>query len=192
MDYLCYRFSELPAEAINTDLLPEKERLAYANRGAHAIAARCMLRQELARRMNCEPQQIEIEVNEHGKPYLPGNGLYFNISHSADLLCMAFHHEPIGVDVQQIRPAAATLRLAERMMCDEQLHNWRERGQPVEEFFACWCAAEALVKHAGSTVWQAREYPFLCHYGRIEPRFTPAPRVQLFTPMSGYCGAICL
>ncbi len=192
MDYLCYRFSELPADVANTELQPEKERLTYANRGAHAIAARCLLRLELARRLNCKPQQIELAVNEHGKPRLIGNELHFNISHSADLLCMAFHHEPIGVDVQQLRPSAVSLRLAERIMCEDQLSNWCVRGQSVDEFFACWCAAEALVKHAGTTVWKAREFPFLCHYGRIDPLFSPAPRVQLFTPMPGYSGAICL
>lgn len=192
MDYLCYRFSELAADVVDTKLLPKKERLTYANRGRQAIAARCLLRLELARRLNCEPQEIEFEVNEHGKPQLIGHELHFNISHSADLLCMAFHHEPVGVDVQQLRPAAATLRLAERIMCTEQLHAWRERGETPEEFFACWCAAESLVKHAGTTVWKAKEYPFLCHHGRIEPLFSPAPRVQLFTPMPGYSGAICL
>ena len=192
MDYLCYRFSELAPESINPEYLTAEERQAYAKRGTQAMAARCLLRRELARRLNCEPQEVLITVNEHGKPLLHGNEFYFNISHSADLLCMAFHHEPVGVDVQQLRPAAATLRLAERIMCTEQLSNWCQRGQSVDEFFACWCAAEALVKHAGSTVWQAREFPFLCHHGRIEPLFSPAPRVQLFTPMPGYSGAICL
>ena len=192
MDYLCYRFSELPPEAVTPELLTAGERRSYAKRGAHAMAARCLLRCELARRLNCEPQHVQITLNEHGKPLLRGGELYFNISHSADLLCMAFHHEPVGVDVQQLRPAAVTLRLAERIMCDEQLLAWRERGESAEEFFACWCAAESLVKHAGSTVWQAREFPFLCHHGRIEPRFSPAPQVRLFTPAPGYCGAICL
>ena len=192
MDYLCYRFSELAPESINPEYLTAEERQAYAKRGMQAMAARCLLRRELARRLNCEPQEVLITVNEHGKPLLHGNEFYFNISHSADLLCMAFHHEPVGVDVQQLRPAAATLRLAGRIMCTEQLHVWRERGEPPEEFFACWCAAESLVKHAGTTVWMAKEYPFLCHHGRIEPLFSPAPRVQLFTPMPGYSGAFCL
>jgi 4'-phosphopantetheinyl transferase len=192
MDYLCYKFSELAPESIHSEYLTAEERQTYAKRGTQAMTARSLLRLELARRLNCEPHEIEFEVNKHGKPHLVGNELHFNISHSADLLCMAFHHEPIGVDVQQLRPAAATLRLAERIMCAEQLSNWCQRGQSVDEFFACWCAAEALVKHAGSTVWQAREFPFLCHHGRIEPLFSPAPRVQLFTPMPGYSGAICL
>ncbi len=192
MDYLCYRFSELAPESIKPEYLTAEERQAYAKRGTQAMAARCLLRRELARRLNCEPLEVQITINEHGKPLLHGNEFYFNISHSADLLCMAFHHEPVGVDVQQLRPAVATLRLAERIMCDEQLRAWRERRESTEEFFACWCAAESLVKHAGTTVWKAKEYPFLCHHGRIEPLFSPAPRVQLFTPVPGYSGAICL
>jgi phosphopantetheine--protein transferase-like protein len=103
---------------------------------------------------------------------------------------MAFHHEPIGVDVQQLRPAAVTQRLAERIMCADQLNNWCERGQSVDEFFACWCAAEAIVKHTGDTMWHALQYPFRFVHGRIVCDFPNAPEVQLFQPMPGYCGAV--
>ena len=58
------------------------------------------------------------------------------------------------------------------------------------DFFASWCVAEALVKHAGATVWQAREFPFLYHHGRVETLFEGAPNIKIFSPAAGYCGAV--
>lgn len=75
-------------------------------------------------------------------------------------------------------------------MCDEQLAGFISRGCPETEFFICWCTAEALVKHAGDTMWQARKYPFVYYPGRIACRFSGAPAIHLFTPMPGYQGAV--
>ncbi|MBR2127046.1 MAG: 4'-phosphopantetheinyl transferase superfamily protein [Akkermansia sp.] len=192
MDYLCYRLSELPPHAADLNLLPPVEQQQYAQRPYSSLVARCLLRQELARRLHRTLSDIELTTNAHGKPSLLHNELHFNLSHSGDLLCMAFHHAPVGVDIQQLRPRTATQRLAERMMCRQQLSRWLDGGADVGEFFACWCAAEALVKHAGATVWQAREFPFLYRHGRIEPLFTGAPVVKLFSPAAGYCGAVAV
>lgn len=190
MDYLCYRLSELPPQAVALSLLSPAEQQQYAQRPYSSLAARCLLKQELARRLKQEAHHIELIINEHGKPALPDNSLHFNLSHSGDLLCLAFHHAPVGVDIQQLRPRAATPRLAKKIMCSRQLSDWMARGADVGEFFACWCAAEALVKHAGATVWQAREFPFLYADGHIEPQFHGAPDVRLFSPAAGYCGAV--
>ncbi len=192
MDHLCYRLSKIPAEVVDLSLLTPAEQQLYANRPRSSLVARCLLKQELARRLNRPAHSIGLVTNEHGKPSLPGQELYFNQSHSGDLLCLAFHHAPVGVDIQQLRPRAATEQLAGRIMCEPQLRAWLTRGADVGEFFACWCAAEALVKHAGATVWQAREFPFIYRHGRIEPLFTGAPTVKLFSPAAGYCGAVAI
>lgn len=190
MDYLCYHLSELPESTANLSLLSPNEQQQYAQRPLSSRIARCLLKQELARRLHKAPHTIELTTNEHGKPALPGNELYFNISHSANLLCLAFHHAPVGVDIQQIRLDAATRRLAKRIMCPQQLNIWESLGATADDFFASWCVAEALVKHAGATVWQAREFPFLYHHGRVETLFEGAPNIKIFSPAAGYCGAV--
>ena len=81
-------------------------------------------------------------------------------------------------------------RLAERIMCPEQLSRWQQRHCPVGEFFACWCAAEALAKQCAGSIWQARQRPFLWHTHGIEPLYPDAPTVELFEPAPGYCGAV--
>lgn len=190
MDYLCYRLSELPPDTADLSLLPKEEQELCTKRGRNYLLSRCLLRQELARRLNIAPQLIRLEYSRHGKPNLPGHPLHFNLSHSADLLSIAFHQAPVGIDVQELRPRTVSDRLAERIMYPEQLRMWKQRGRSPEEFFTCWCIAEALVKHAASTIWQAKDYPFLVYENNIKMLFDNAPALRVFHPAPGYLGAV--
>ena len=187
MDYLIFNIPELPGDAADISLLPPEEQREASRRGNTYALVRTLLRQELARRTGNTASEIQFYYSEHGKPlYSPQP---FNISHSGDCLCMAFHHLPIGVDVERKRPRRFT-ELAPRIMCEQQLQIFQASETPQDDFFVCWCVAEALVKHAGDTIWNARNYPFIYHHGRIECLFDNPPAVHLFTPMPGYQGAI--
>lgn len=187
MDYLIYKLSALPADAADLQLLPRHEQESAVRRGNHYALIRTILRQELARRTGLSPSAINFTYGKHGKPYLHEQA--FNISHSGDCLCLAFHHAEIGVDVERMRPRHFD-SLADRFMCPAQFDAFRAGGSRIEDFYACWSAAEALIKHAGDTMWNARSYPFILQHGRINCLFDNAPLVQLFTPMPGYSGAV--
>lgn len=187
MDYLIYNLAEIAASAAALDLLPQDELAMADRRGPRFALIRTLLRRELARRTGISARDINFEYGEHGKPECAAQP--FNISHSGDCLCLAFHHRAIGVDVEQVRERNYR-SLAARFMAPEQYETFCTRGCRQDEFFACWCAAEALVKYAGDTMWNARNYPFIYFQGRIRCLFAHSPEVQLFTPMPGYCGAV--
>lgn len=186
MDYLVYSMTGI-MNGIIPSVLDFREEEEARQRGEQFRRIRSLLKCELSRRCGLPATEIHFSYGAHGKPSIPQ--CEFNISHSGDCLCMAFHHTPIGIDVEKIRPRAMD-RLAPRFMAEEQLAAFRERGCPADEFFACWCATEALVKQAGDTIWNAAAYPFIYREGSIVPLFSQAPEVRLFTPMPGYCGAI--
>lgn len=169
-------------------LLDERERQIHKARGDRYLLVRALLKRELSRRTGIPAEKIRFSYTPNGKPVMPG--IHFNLSHSGNQLCLAFHDKPIGVDIQQIRPHAPVTKLAPRIMCPEQLELFLNRGAGTQEFFYCWCIAESLVKQAASTIWQAPRYPFLYHNGAPSPLFSPAPQIELFSPAPGYCGAI--
>lgn len=187
MDYLVYRIADLQAGAEALRHLPDVERDEARRRGGRYALFRSLLRQELSRRTGIPPRLVSISYNAHGKPECEQQP--FNMSHSGDCLCLAFHHRSIGVDVEHIRMRNFA-SLAARFMGAEQLAAFQSRNCPQEEFYTCWCATEALVKHAGDTMWNARQYPFRYIHGTIECLFDNAPAIHLFTPMPGYCGAV--
>ena len=47
------------------------------------------------------PEILEIHRTKYGKPYLTNvGGLYFNISHSGNLIAMAIARCPVGIDIE--------------------------------------------------------------------------------------------
>lgn len=187
-DYLVYRFGELPEEVADISLLDTAELAAYAKRGLFYLLARCLLKREIARRLGIAPADVHLQIGGQGKPHFPG--IHFNISHSAGLLCLAFHHAPIGVDIECIRPRKRIPGLAARIMSPEQLRYFTERGCRKDEFYACWCSAEALVKHAGLGIGCAKRFPFLYRQGNICMQGDTPAAVELFTPAPGFQGAL--
>ncbi len=190
MDYLIYNLAAPHVQAqADATLLSADERALAARRGKLYVLARSLLRRELARRLGCAPQSIHLHYNETGKPLHPD--IYFNLSHSGDCLALVFDHAAaVGIDVERIRPRHRLEGLAARIMSPVQLAAFRERACPVNEFYACWCAAEALVKRAGTSIWQAAEQPFIYENGRIRALRDNMPQLQLFSPAPGYQGAV--
>lgn len=195
MDYLVVRLSDLPPGLADPALLSAEERREAERRGESYLLVRSLLRRELGRRLGHPPAQLRLRRNEHGKPELdaaPGKTvpLHFNISHSGGLLCLAFAHSPIGVDIEKHR-ARPFEQLAKRFMCEAQLKDFRAKGCPADLFFDCWCSMEALIKRDGLSLWQAGRYPFTCEQGRIRLLQDEPPRcLKLFTPAPGFSGAI--
>lgn len=188
MHYLVYNLSHIRGPLLSADALDATEQEAYARRGEPYLKERTLLRRELARLTGTAAEAIRFCYTEHGKPECAAQP--FNLSHSGELLCLAFHHAAVGVDIERMRPTPRRAAIAKRIMCPEQLEAWQKRGCPEQEFFDCWCAAEAIIKWRGATIWHAASFPFLYHEGRISPCFEAAPVVQLFTPAPGYAGAI--
>lgn len=188
MHYLLYQLSTVQADLLPPEALDATEQQAYARRGQRYLLIRTLLKRELARLTGKAAEDIRFTYTSTGKPeYDP---YPFNISHSGDLLCLAFHHSPPGVDIERIRERAHLASLAHRIMCPQQLSAWQQRRCPTGEFYDCWCAAEALTKQCGSTIWQAQQRPFLWSHGRIEPLYEHAPHIELFEPAAGYKGAM--
>lgn len=188
MHYLLYRLSTAQVELLPPDALDTQERKAWARRGKDYLVMRSLLKRELSRLCGIPAQEIRFEYTELGKPIFAAQP--FNISHSGDMLCIAFHHDAVGVDIERRRPRQHLHALASRIMCPEQLAAWHARQCPEEEFYDCWCTAEALSKQCGSSVWQAQARPFLWHSNGIQTLYEDAPRIELFQPAEGFHGAV--
>src|SRR5262245_52489534 len=85
-------------ERRRADLFAREElRRRYAVGHAH-------LRRILSRYLAVPPEQIELRAGTHGKPFVPGAPLGFNLSHSRGLGLCAIAPGDVGVDVEAIRP----------------------------------------------------------------------------------------
>lgn len=188
MHYLLYNMTETKVQLLRPEELDATEQTAYAKRGELFLKERSILRHELARHTGIPAAQVQLIYSAYGKPECEQQP--FNLSHSGDLLCIAFHHKSVGVDIERIRPRRHMREIAQRIMSAAQWEAWQARGCKQYEFYVCWCASEALVKWCGKSVLRAREIPFLYVDGRIELCSPCAPVVDLFEAAPGYVGAV--
>ena len=95
----------------------------------------------------------EISLSAQGKPDFPDHpAVYFNLSHTGGAVLVGISDQPVGVDIERVRPVApASLkRLA--------------AGVEEKDFFPCWVRREARTKCSGdgiSTMMRSEE-PLRC------------------------------
>jgi 4'-phosphopantetheinyl transferase len=166
--------------------------------GARFAACRSALRRILGGYLNCTPGELIFHQGPHGRPFLAGGELDFNVTHSGDLALLAVCAEgPVGVDVEVLREVRAALGLSRRyFQMSERQHV--EAALPEERsaiFLTCWTRKEAVLKSTGFGLALS---PKLIDVGTgPEPQLvdcsTPSGPQQLrvisLAPGEGYVGA---
>lgn len=134
----------------------ERERADRFRFDAHRrayVVGRGTLRTILARYLGADPARLSLGAGAHGKPFLAGARLRFNLSHSGDVALYAVATGvEVGIDVELITSGVNHDALAARFF------SARERDDLLalpaaarpEAFFACWARKEAVVKAFGN------------------------------------------
>ena len=137
--------------------LPERERaetFLRAEDGRHWARSRLALRRVLSAYLGQEPRQIEISLEENGKPRLAeAVGLEFNLSHSGELaLIVLSSPRPVGVDIEKVEPDRDLLPVAERALDAAAAERVRAAapGERAAVFYEAWVRHEARLKCLGA------------------------------------------
>ena len=93
---------------------------------------------------------LDIAIDAYGKPYLPESGLHFNVSHSGSWAAVAVSNEPVGIDIEQIRPIEWQ-GIARQHFAGEELRalQCETEESRLSTFFTLWTAKESFVKAEG-------------------------------------------
>ncbi len=117
--------------------------------------SRGLLRALLGRYLQQDPSTVFFLRGPHGKPALAGGGIFFNLSHSDNLVLYALRADrAVGVDVQSARPALDEAALARRFLAPaeaERLAHLDSASRP-QEFLRAWVRHEATLKCHGTGI----------------------------------------
>jgi 4'-phosphopantetheinyl transferase len=132
-------------ELLDTHELDRLGRFRRAADRARYLAAHALARLVLAERR--PPAELVYDRScrcgaQHGKPVLPG-GPAFSLTHAADLVGVAVHDGPVGLDVEQVRPMSDLAGMAAHV-CSPA-----ETVTDAASFFTVWTRKEALLKATG-------------------------------------------
>lgn len=88
----------------------------------------------------------EIVYNEHGKPYLKNNELYFNISHDKNITVLVTSDKEIGVDLEYLtyKPSVVNKYFTPR---EQEIIKKSENKE--YDFTKIWVMKESYVKMLG-------------------------------------------
>lgn len=121
----------------------------------HFTVAHGLLREILSLYLDTPPDQLRFGYNPHGKPFLPGTAICFNLSHSGGMALYAIARSmEIGIDIERIPTDFECAEVAERFFSrgeTDALRTVPSDLQPVA-FFNCWTRKEAFVKALGEGI----------------------------------------
>ncbi len=93
------------------------------NKKQELIAAGHLIREALCDYGYALPEgPLEFLYNCYGKPYLPGNPLYFSLSHSGDYVICAVSEEEIGADIEKNEPVSEGI--AGKILTESETSEW--------------------------------------------------------------------
>jgi 4'-phosphopantetheinyl transferase len=98
--------------------------------------------------------QIRLQHNPYGKPYLDGfPDFHYNLSASEDLVVCAYGNQSVGIDIQWMRPI--DLQVAECSFSNSELEYLRGQNDShqMDAFYELWTLKESYIKAVGKGLY---------------------------------------
>ena len=112
----------------------------------------------------------QLSYGEHGKPYFASHlDVHFSLSHTRGAALLAVHNEPIGADIECLRPVSGAMRT--RFHASDEAAFWQD-----------WVQRESCCKRRGISAVALRggEVPAV-----------PDERIFAFSPLHNYVAGVC-
>ena len=136
------------------------DRFRFEDDKKRTVVGEMLARGAISEWCSVPEESIAFEIAEHGKPYAKNLNIEFNISHSADMVVCVVDNNPVGVDIEKIRPV--DLNTAKRIFGEEEIryifecipeiedYNHYLNAAVLQRFFELWTKKEACGKLVGT------------------------------------------
>ncbi|TKZ35169.1 4'-phosphopantetheinyl transferase superfamily protein [Brachyspira catarrhinii] len=102
-------------------------------------------------------QNLTIERGENGKPYFAGeNEIFFNGTHSKDLIAVAISDKLIGVDGEYIKKRDF-LRIAKEYFSFNEYKLLKSSSKLEIDFYTLWTLKESYIKTFGKKIFDIKD-----------------------------------
>jgi 4'-phosphopantetheinyl transferase len=116
-----------------------------------AFKGEYLVRQVIQDTLKIPYSEVRFEYMSAGKPYLPGyDSFHFNISHSGDMIVLAVHSKPVGIDVEEIQPINDLELSSYFSLCEiDKLLSQKPEAHEAY-FYELWTMKESFIKAIGA------------------------------------------
>lgn len=95
---------------------------------------------------NIDLSCIDILENEYGKPFI--NDIYFNLSHSNNIVTICISDEQCGIDVEMVNPKKDLSLLMKKILSSNELNQ----SDVFDYFIMKWTKIESYFKYNGTGI----------------------------------------
>ncbi|MBP6785682.1 MAG: 4'-phosphopantetheinyl transferase superfamily protein [Verrucomicrobiales bacterium] len=184
---------DLAREWLNEEERDRADRFIFPIHRDRFSRGRAMLRRLLAGHLGIGPDRVVFETSERGKPFLPGEPLHFNLSHSEGRAALAVSCLPsIGIDLECFDRRVDVDGLSRRCFRESELCGLRDLSDEEKRraFFWIWTAKEARMKATGEGFHlEPQRIEIVCRDGLprncLEPAFPAAHVMPVVFPDGG-------
>jgi 4'-phosphopantetheinyl transferase len=163
------------------------------------LLVRSELKRQLGQLLNCEPRHVVINLRPDGKPEISDSNWHFNVSHSGEFAMIAISHQPIGVDVEQIREMPNARDLLKRFFTIHEFQQYEQLPDALKHdaFFRAWTCKEAVLKADGRgiRIIEACEIDLDPRNEACVVSFADNPfhwKLKAWTPVPGWAAALAM
>lgn len=196
-------------EELLSKVYPERREavLRLKNREAACVSlgAGLLLQSVLEKKLGIEPKDIVLAKTDNGKPYLEDYpDFYFNISHSGDMIFIAYGNSPVGIDVEKLRCSDKDMQMAKRcftdkeyeyIVCQETINGIDSESEPLSidstkelKFTSVWTMKEAYLKYKGTGISiPLNSFEVDLEKGSVEGENVKITRMQIGEYMFSIC-----
>ena len=107
----------------------------------------------LARYLNINPEKVQYNKGDNGKPYLLDSDLYFNLSHTQSMALLAVSKgTEVGIDIEFKERKTDWQGVGKRFFSDIEQQSLfsRDINQQENYFYSLWTRKEAYMKVLGT------------------------------------------
>lgn len=115
-----------------------------------SLLSEVMLRKKVGELIGINPQMLEIERNDYGKPFIKNvPDIHFNISHSGEWVVCIISEKQCGVDIEKI--GCYYTDIAQKFFSESEYQLILQFSEEIktERFYELWTLKESYVKFLG-------------------------------------------
>lgn len=137
---------------LSEEEMKKAECFVYSSDYQRYVIAHGVLRKIFSLYSGVAPQVISFSKTDHGKPFVAGEAVQFNMSHSQDRVLYAFSQNiPLGVDIEWLGKEVDAEALAERFFTQDEFAQLRQfdKSERLDAFIRAWVLKESYIKKKG-------------------------------------------
>lgn len=137
---------------LSRDELSRAERFYFEEDKFTFVMSHALIRLIISKQLAIRLSDLSFEISDYGKPYLLGNAVYFNLTHTRDAFALVLSRDfPVGIDMESSdRNIDLESIIKTYFSRNENDFILKDKSFTRDRFFLLWTRKEALLKAIGT------------------------------------------